>query len=643
MENYLISPWVVNKNEYFLGPKLKVIKTSLKDLNLLSKESLNYLQNLQFIVSSTSLYIHNKFPAPIQDKKALNGQDCCWLWITDKNLLKLGYDIYDSLSSKNPNLTWMITTNKRNIIQHLQNNKQQFNRFIVIPFSNNEPISDRAIKRKFDGLLNAEILWMGECLDGLHLGPIVSSLDHLSDYKKCTQEWSSTKNLFNLGFKDYWPLSLHNAIVNYKETVVQAILKIIQPKFYTGKCILIESNKEVKIWPALRNFSVSENEFFKTQLWSKGLIKSFKASQLHSFKNIFISECKSPAQGLSYLEGNSGKGLTPKRATYSAIGEAVERFSALEANFLLPKTIDKNKWQIYTLDQFHPFGRKWEQYLAAGKPNIPLQLTKNELEENDFAYVPECLIPFPYLPTETSHNVTASSTGGLAVYSNYEEAVIKGTLEILERNNFYPSFLNLKDGLQLNMDALYSIDDPKYKSLCKNLISLKKMSLEVWLIIYKDCFDLPIIHCFLLDKANHFFSRGSGSGYTWFSAIEHAFLEALQIRQQFITFKEKPVSSAYNNWRMDEVIQKILIYINNFPKVTLDMAERYTKNELFIKIKKTLKELQKPLLVARLPEIINTWSSVRILIPSLTSHQYPSYSEGGKSLLNPSFIYGVPS
>lgn len=645
MKNYVVGPWVINKGKYFIGPKLKVIKAPLKNLKSISKKDLNYLEDLQFIINTTSLLKFTEFfinDIAYKDE-VCSKENFCWLWVTDKIFLSSAYSISLSLNSRVVDFTFKVTTKKQQIVKHLQNNRQKFSRYLIIPFSNNEPISNRAIHKKFGDLFNVEILWMGECLEGMHLGPIVKFPDCLNDYKKCIQEWSSTKNLFSLGFKDYWPLSLHNSIANYKEIFICAIIKLIQYSSYTGSCILVETNNEVKIWTALKRFSVSEAEFFKTQLWSKGLIKGFKTCRLELFKNIFISECKSPSRGIDYLEGNSGKGFTSKSATYSAIGEAIERFSALEANCLPSEIKDKDTYKLYTLDQFHPFGHKWEKYLASGKHFIPLQLVKNELEENDFVYVPECLIPFPYLPTLPNYDVTTSSTSGLAVYHNYDEAVIKGTLEILERNNFYPSFLNLKDGFQLDIFSLCSINHPNYMTLCQNLKLLKGMSIEVWFILYKDYFNLPIIHCFLLDKINHFFSRGSGSGYTWYTAIEKAFLEALQIRQQFLTFKDNPVSLAYINWCKEEVIQEILSYISSFHSIKLDMSETYTKDELLIKIKKILRTLQKPLLVARLPKIINNWDSVRVLIPTLTTHQYPSYSEGGKSLLNPSFIYGVPS
>ncbi|HQW57400.1 MAG TPA: YcaO-like family protein, partial [Gammaproteobacteria bacterium] len=148
-------------------------------------------------------------------------------------------------------------------------------------------------------------------------------------------------------------------------------------------------------------------------------------------------------------------------------------------------------------------------------------------------------------------------------------------------------------------------------------------------------------------KQNHFFSRGTGSGYTLVEAIEKALIEGLQIRQQFLNNSAVQGCTIYDNWRKPEVIDQIQTYLEKLYRLSffehpLHSVE-YTPSLLLEEIKENLKIKKKPLLVADLPCSIEGWFAVRVLIPGFATHQYPSESRGGKKIINPIFMYGVPT
>ena len=376
----------------------------------------------------------------------------------------------------------------------------------------------------------------------------------------------------------------------------------------------------------------------------------------------YISQGRTPCQGVDYLEGNSGKGLDLSAALYSLVGESVERFAAWQSNKMIGKldvteAIHKKNIPIYDVDQFHPFGPKWTHYLSTEKIKLPLYQVQDEIQPHRLCSVPECLIPFPYEAPGSQYEVSSASTAGLAVHSDRTRAIIKGSLELFERNDFYPAFLMQQLGYVLDFSELGSSAkhgagltqalNSQMHDFLVLLEHLQEHQLRYWCIVYDLQSSLPLVHCFIEDQKNHFMSRGTGSGYTLLEAVSGAIAEALQIRQQFLNEDTEAISKGYIDWRKPVVMQKIQEYLAAFqmlPFVAHPLSGiEYTSDLLLSEIKKSLVQLGKPLLVAELPCAIIGWFAVRVLIPGFTTHQYPSDSLGGQKIIDPVFEYGVPS
>jgi hypothetical protein len=150
-----------------------------------------------------------------------------------------------------------------------------------------------------------------------------------------------------------------------------------------------------------------------------------------------------------------------------------------------------------------------------------------------------------------------------------------------------------------------------------------------------------------LDEKHKFFSRGSGSGYTLLEAVSLSLVEALQVRQQFLKKDNCETAQGYIDWRISDVIEQIQIYLEKFQRLSFFdhpiSIIQYTPSTLLNEIKKNVREVQRPLLIASLPCPIIGWFSVRVLIPGFTTHQYPSESLGGRKIINPIFKYAIPT
>lgn len=643
--SYCLAPWVIRREQFLLGCRLSAIRVSHLDYSNIPDDKLEFLIHNNFIIDfrktspAYNLSLHN-LKTKISDRLINN-----WILVRDSSFLTSALLLKNYLSLSNYG-QWEVVTDKKIILDSLSRHSQKPH---VIQLSHREPIGNATIHDEYAGLLGkVRIIWVGETTEGTHIGPIIQNDHDLEKYLVATKSWSFSKKLIEFGFNDFWPSSLYLNLLSTPEKIANAILTIIQDPPDT--CFLIEENKKTSLWTNLIENQIPETTFFETQFWSKGLIRNFKLTLFDSLENGYVSKCRTPCRGIDYLEGNSGKGIDSTRALYSLVGESVERFSAWQSNKIIDtysKPLSVNKKDYYDISQFHPFGPKWERYLTGPKVELPLYPVKNLTNLGKTCLVPACLIPFPYETSESQYDVTVSSTGGLAVHSDYKKAVINGALELFERNDLYRSFLFQKIGFNLDFSGISFSKKNTASSFRKFLDSLKHNGLRYWCVIYNLQSTLPIVHSFIEDQKNNFFSRGSGSGVSLLEATSNSLVEALQIRQQFLNSCSSQGGVGYDNWRLPSVVNEIRAYLEKFH--TLHFLDhpmhtiQYTPHRLLKEIKTILTFEQRPLLVANLPCPINKWFSVRVLIPGFTTHQYPSDSEGGKNILNPIFTQGIPT
>lgn len=650
INGYYLAPWVVKKGNVLLGTELNAIRVPHLNFFSITSNKLEYLVQNNFVIDQRDqekiVGIKNAFF--YEKRTKTSDTPLNWIWIADSSFLESAFLLKKYLSlSYLPN-QWEIVIDKNVILNNLNINRLK--KPFVIRLSHQEPIENEIIESIYVDLINkTQIIWVGETTEGPHIGPIIQTYQDLEKYQVATKTWHFSQKLIEFGFKDFWPSSIYLSLISDPQKIANAILEIINASPET--CFLVEENRKTCLWTTLTGNKVSESTFFDTQFWSKGLIRNFKMDHFDSINEGYISKCRTPCKGIDYLEGNSGKGIDKNSALYSLVGESIERFSAWQSNREISKhnkRREPNKQNYYDISQFHPFGPKWSEYLTSEKIALPLYEVKDEISPNRICLVPECLIPFPYEAPEPQYDVTTSSTGGLAVHSDYKKAVINGALELFERDDLYSSFLFQKAGFALDFLNISDQLNPLVHNFTLLLNRLKNNQLDYWCVVYNLKSTLPIVHFFIHDKKNHFFSRGSGSGYTLLEAIEKSLAEGLQIRQQFLNNNSGDQEcTIYDNWRKPEVIDQIQTYLERlyklpFFKHPLHSIE-YTPSLLLEEIKKNLKIKKKPLLVADLPCAIGGWFALRVLIPGFTTHQYPSESAGGKRIINPIFTYGVPT
>ena len=510
---YYLAPWIINRGNILLGAKLSAIKVPHLNFSTIPSKKLEYLSQNNFIVDQFDqekiVGIKGAFH---QKRTKASAIPFNWIWVADSSFVETAFLLKEYLSLSDFSGHWEVVTDKDVILNSLRINhlKKPF----VIRLSHQESIENEIIKNIYAGLIDeTQIIWVGETTEGPHIGPIIQTYQNLEKYHVATKTWHFSQKLIEFGFKDFWPSSIYLSLISDPQKIANAILEIINASPET--CFLVEENRKTCLWTTLTEKKVSESTFFDTQFWSKGLIRNFKMDHFDSINEGYISKCRTPCKGIDYLEGNSGKGIDKNSALYSLVGESVERFSAWQSNREISKHNKPrvtNKKNYYDVSEFHPFGPKWSEYLASEKIALPLYEVKDEISPNRICLVPECLIPFPYEALEPQYDVTTSSTGGLAVHSDYKKAVINGALELFERDDLYSSFLFQKAGFALDFSNISAQLKTAMHDFILLLNCLKNNQLYYWCVVYSLKSTLPIVHFFIHDKQNHFFSRGTGSG-----------------------------------------------------------------------------------------------------------------------------------
>lgn len=478
------------------------------------------------------------------------------------------------------------------------------------------------------------VLWFGETREGLQVGPLFETPADVRAYTEATSQWGSARELRRLGFRAAWPLSLIDRALADPRPIARAIRRVLgDPK----SCVLLPSNRQVKLWTEVRSRPVPFADLRRTQRWPKGLFSDLRVERLPG--GGFLASCAPPCRGIAFLEGCNGKGFDRSHALLTAMGEAIERFSANEAGLALPH--DRPAPSDYPLSDFHPReDRRYKAYLEAGSPPLCGYPASDALSGRP-ARVPECLVPFPYLPPR-NRPAFASDTAGLAAYPSRAGAILRGATEILERNNFYPHFLHQRPAIDLGEDR-----DALGPRVAERIARLERsLPARVWLLEYPEAHGLPIVHAFLLDRRAGHMSRGAGAGTTVASAAERALLEALMSRAQHEHIRHTPGlrgQGGFRDWARPAHVRDLIAYLDRHPKGASTARPAADEAALFDRLTAFLRAREVPLLVADLPCPVEGWSAVRVLLPGLTCHGDASRSAGGRALLDAPFRLRIPT
>jgi ribosomal protein S12 methylthiotransferase accessory factor YcaO len=246
--------------------------------------------------------------------------------------------------------------------------------------------------------------------------------------------------------------------------------------------------------------------------------------------------------------------------------------------------------------------------------------------------VPKALVVFPYLSNDLRPSLGV--TTGLAAYPTRVGAVVRGLREVLDRDNFYRNFLQMRPAVRL-------IDDAVGAGL---EVAQAVGPRDDWLVFAypEKRFGLPMVQAFFHDRVDGVMVRGTGSGLSWQAASRAAILEATQLLYQARKMVPDTVWSGYPAWSTPTVITELRDYLGSQPVDEPPAVAWERDEEQLSALLGRLAVVGMPVLVTAFRTPAHDWHVVRVLVPGTTTCQYSSDSAGGRALLNAPWRHGIP-
>lgn len=622
----VVAPWVVpvdaDHSHYLLGPRMQLLQLPDGPIGELDANDQAELAALDFVCPPRPAASHDR-PASAAALDTHGGL------VVSEEFPAEARALAEQLDAADPERSW----------SHWEQLPAGLDaHHVVIHIDAREP--GRAAQTLADRPTAAARLWLGECAEGLHVGPLIRSADDARRYDHATRNWSGVGALEQLGFGDQWPLSVVPRLRRDPAPVAAAIVEALRAT--PGDCVLVDSRRVVTPWTALDQRPVEPTRLRDSQAWSKGMLRDLVVEESADFPGLFFGACQSPCDRDVALEPRFGKGMTPAEAEATTVGEAVERFSSWRAGQRPAVALDATEAR-YALRDFHPFGPPWREHQRRGEPPVPYTLASDAITGRPVA-VPHCLVPEPYEPPPGQPLCTAATTSGLAAYSTRTGAIVRGAMELLERNNFYPAFVHQRPPTRLPIEHLPA--GPGRDQLAARARTLAERGLDLHLMMYPDDLQLPIVHSMLWDRNHRAMARGAGSALDITSAAIKAAVEAVQINQQHQFVRQSGLTdganAAYVQWSTDAVTDALFAYLHTQQAPAELPAPFEDEAALLAHLGRRLRAHGRPLLAAELPCPVAGWTAVRVLIPGITCHGYASHSAGGSRLLHPRFCHAIP-
>ncbi|MEX1365481.1 MAG: YcaO-like family protein [Nannocystaceae bacterium] len=636
MEPSILAPWVVIEDVpeeqgagyYLLGPGLSLLHMQTGNPHDLRVDGSTraLLQQEGFLAAVERHEVSAGVSAETRDAPTA-GPDTGPRCIFAPEASAAARALANALARSEPELPWTVCTS-------MPEPPPDGTRGTLLSLAHREPVDIGAVVQPL--LEHWRVIWCGEGADGTHVGPRLESEADLRDYERATFEWSSMTTVLSLGFSEL-PLPMARWIRRDASAVAAAVLEVRDRP--PGDCIRLTDGAVVRPWTHVVRSPLSSDELLRTQCWSKGMLRDLELERDPSSTRVFFGSCSTPCGADPFLEGNFGKGTSEDEARVTTVGEAVERLGAYLGSLRDWPVAPRGAQADLRLEDFHPFGPGYDEYLRRGCPPLPLTEVWDEVTGQPLA-VPRVLVPVPYRPAPQEWVPTGSSSSGLAAYSSRDGAVLRAALEVIERDNLYPSLLGLRPGERLDPQQLPRTG--RGGELRAVLDQLPDRGLQWWLVRYPNPEGIPIVHAFVWEESITTMSRGTGSGTTWSSAALKALLEAMQLRLQHQLVAEQgaetDVDPGFVAWARPEVGQQLVSYLDDFPWARGTLPEPANEAELLQRLRTT----RPAVLVADLPCPVRGWSVVHVLIPGATCVCVPSNSAGGRPLLDARFEHPIP-
>ena len=236
--------------------------------------------------------------------------------------------------------------------------------------------------------------------------------------------------------------------------------------------------------------------------------------------------------GLAYATNGSGASFDETKAKTKALCEAIERYSQCiyKENEFTKTSYEKIKRKALNPKAIVSFSEKQLKELKGGKFLVGFDektvfkwVNGFNLSSNKPTLIPAQLVYYNYkLKEEPAINIPLST--GAALGCSFEETVCKGIYEIVERDAFMISYLNMLPRERVNLEKIENEEIQKFVQIFKDY--------ELMMNVYDITTDMLIYSfvCLILDNKLNFLSVGLKSSLNPIDGILGAIEEAYQTR-----------------------------------------------------------------------------------------------------------------
>lgn len=287
----------------------------------------------------------------------------------------------------------------------------------------------------------------------------------------------------------------------------------------------------------------------------------------------------------------TGISFEKETALVKACGEAIERYS-LSAH---DNPTSKPTKYTNNTTMLHPscfsFGEnvknlEYEKFRWIKCTNI----TTNKVQ-----YIPAQLIYVPYKYFEQEKHLLMINSSGAACGSSFEDAILRGIYELIERDSFLVSYLVKRKCQKINLNAIVN------KKINHVIEKIKRYNLEIHLILTST--DIPIFSlcALIIDKSGigPSISVGLKAGHNIedvvIGALEESLMTRTWIRDKFFGHtRSKPqskdsietIEDRARFWLSLKMINKLDFWLKYQNNTTLKQAvsDKYTNGDVLSKI-----------------------------------------------------------
>jgi|GEM_PF-4535187 len=227
---------------------------------------------------------------------------------------------------------------------------------------------------------------------------------------------------------------------------------------------------------------------------------------------------------LLFAQSNSGAGFTSNSAQYAAVGESIERLAAgsytpimyLSDYESLPgRGPHPSQYVLFSETQYADSNFPYQRF----NESTQVRWVEGEnLATQERVFLPAALVNLPYRVTENEARISPAISTGLALHGSYEQAVLSGIFEVVERDAFAASWL-----LKLPPNKLLQIEDylSNYNSLKDEHLCCRAFDISL-----NNLFKTLVVT--IHDRESGHFMIGAATRFTYEEAVSKAFLEAAQ-------------------------------------------------------------------------------------------------------------------